>query len=99
MTSRSFEAGRHALLLVLSFFLLVPFYIAFVNAFKIRSDILRNPLSLPFERLTFDNFVRSAVTPSFNIFKAYGTSILITSVSVIVIVIICSDDVFCYCKK
>lgn len=90
MTSRKLEVGRHALLLFLSLFLLVPFYIALVNAFKIRSDILANPLSLPFARLTFDNFVRSAITPSFNIFKAYGTSILITSASVTIIILLCS---------
>lgn len=90
MTSRRFEVARHALLLFLSLFLLVPFYIALVNAFKTREDILANPLALPFARLTFDNFVRSAVTPSFNIFKAYGTSVLITTVSVCLIVFLCS---------
>ncbi|MBO9605763.1 MAG: carbohydrate ABC transporter permease [Paenibacillaceae bacterium] len=90
MTSRRIEVARHALLLILSLFLLVPFYIALVNAFKTRDDILGNPLSFPFAELTFDNFIRSAVTPSFNIFKAYGTSLLITSVSVCLIVFLCS---------
>ncbi len=88
MTNRRIEVIRHAFLLFLSLFLLVPFYIAFVNAFKTREDILSNPLSMPISRLTLDNFIRSAVTPSFNIFKAYGTSILITVFSVIFIILI-----------
>jgi raffinose/stachyose/melibiose transport system permease protein len=90
MTNRKSVVIRHTFLLFLSLFLLVPFYIALVNAFKIRSDILGSPLSLPIGRLTLDNFVRTAVTPSFNIFKAYGTSILITSVSVVLLIFISS---------
>ncbi|MFB9277626.1 carbohydrate ABC transporter permease [Cohnella cellulosilytica] len=90
MSDRLARIFRHAFLVPLSLFLLVPFYIAIVNAFKTREAILGNPFSLPVGELTLDNFVRSAVTPSFNIFKAYGTSILITSVSVILLIALCS---------
>jgi raffinose/stachyose/melibiose transport system permease protein len=90
MTNRKIEVSRHAFLLFLSLFLLVPFYIALINAFKTRADILLSPLSMPLSRLTLDNFIRSAVTPSFNIFKAYGTSVLITSVSVFFLILICA---------
>jgi len=89
---------RHLLLLPLSLILLVPFYIAFVNAFKVREDILDSPLSLPVASLTLDNFIRSAVTPSFNIFKAYWTSILITSVSVVLLILICSMMSFVFAR-
>jgi raffinose/stachyose/melibiose transport system permease protein len=90
MTNRRIEVSGHVFLLFLSLILLIPFYIALVNAFKTRADILANPLSMPLARLTLDNFVRSAVTPSFNIFKAYGTSVLITSVSVFLLIVICA---------
>ena len=42
----------HAFLLVMSFVFLVPFYITFVNAFKVQKDIVADPLGLPFARLT-----------------------------------------------
>jgi raffinose/stachyose/melibiose transport system permease protein len=98
MNARRSAAIRHLFLLPLSLVLLVPFYIALVNAFKTREDILSSPFSLPFGRLTFDNFQRSAVTPSFNIFKAYGNSILITTISVVLLILICSMMSFVFAR-
>ncbi|MDQ8736579.1 carbohydrate ABC transporter permease [Paenibacillus sp. LHD-38] len=92
------QYARHLFLMPLSLLLLVPFYIAVVNAFKTRTDILDNPFSLPVVNLTLDNFIRSAVTPSFNIFKAYGTSVLITSVSVVLLVVLCSMMSFVFAR-
>ena len=89
---------RHLFLLPLSMALLIPFYIALVNAFKTKNDILASPFSLPLDRMTFDNFMRSAVTPSFNIFKAYGTSILITGVSVGLVILITSMMSFVFAR-
>ncbi|MBP1988662.1 carbohydrate ABC transporter permease [Paenibacillus eucommiae] len=93
------EAIRHVFLLALSLVLLIPFYIALVNAFKTRADILSNPLSLPLGRFTLDNFSRSAITSSFNIFKAYQTSIFITVVSVILLIFICSMMSFVFARN
>jgi raffinose/stachyose/melibiose transport system permease protein len=98
MNTRRLAVLRHLLLLPLSLILLVPFYIALVNAFKTREDILSHPLSLPLSRLTLDNFQRSAITPSFNIFKAYGNSILITTVSVVLLILICSMMSFVFAR-
>jgi raffinose/stachyose/melibiose transport system permease protein len=98
MNTRRSAAIGHLFLLPLSLVLLVPFYIALVNAFKTREDILSSPFSLPFGRLTFDNFQRSAVTPSFNIFKAYGNSILITTISVVLLILICSMMSFVFAR-
>ncbi|MFB9278788.1 carbohydrate ABC transporter permease [Cohnella cellulosilytica] len=89
---------RHLFLLPLSMALLIPFYIALVNAFKTKNDILASPFSLPLDRMTFDNFMRSSVTPSFNIFKAYGTSILITGVSVGLLILITSMMSFVFAR-
>jgi raffinose/stachyose/melibiose transport system permease protein len=98
MNTRRLAVLRHLLLLPLSLILLVPFYIALVNAFKTREDILSHPLSLPLSRLTLDNFQRSALTPSCNIFKAYGNSILITTVSVVLLILICSMMSFVFAR-
>jgi raffinose/stachyose/melibiose transport system permease protein len=98
MNTRRPAVLRHLLLLPLSLILLVPFYIALVNAFKTKVDILSHPFSLPFSRLTLDNFQRSAITPSFNIFKAYGNSILITTVSVVLLILICSMMSFVFAR-
>jgi len=98
MNAKSAQYLRHLFLVPLSLLLLIPFYIAFVNAFKTRDDILSNPFSLPFGDLTFDNFARSAITPSFNIFKAYGTSFLITFVSVVLLIVLCSMMSFVFAR-
>jgi raffinose/stachyose/melibiose transport system permease protein len=98
MNKRRPAVVRHLFLLPLSLVLLVPFYIALVNAFKTRDDILSRPFSLPLSRLTLDNFQRSAITPSFNIFKAYGNSILITAVSVVLLIFICSMMSFVFAR-
>ncbi|MBJ6360132.1 carbohydrate ABC transporter permease [Paenibacillus sp. GCM10012307] len=89
---------RHIFLIPLSLLLLIPFYIAVINAFKTREDILANPFSMSIGNLTLDNFLRSAVTPSFNIFKAYWTSILITSVSVVLLILLCSMMSFVFAR-
>jgi len=89
-SERMVSISRHVFLMLLSLILLVPFYITVVNSFKNRQDIIQNPAGLPFSRLTLQNFADAALSPSFNIFKAYGTSILITAVSVILLIIISS---------
>ncbi|MGV2882150.1 carbohydrate ABC transporter permease [Paenibacillus taichungensis] len=89
---------RHVFLIPLSLVLLVPFYIAVVNAFKKKTDILSNPFSFPLSNMTLDNFIRSAVTPSFNIFKAYWTSIMITTVSVVLLIFLCSMMSFVFAR-
>lgn len=89
---------RHVFLIPLSLVLLVPFYIAVVNAFKKKADILSNPFSFPLSNMTLDNFIRSAVTPSFNIFKAYWTSIMITTVSVVLLIFLCSMMSFVFAR-
>lgn len=90
MSERSLNALRHALLLPLCLVLLVPFYIAIVNAFKNNRDIIADPLGLPLSRLTLDNFKDVAITPTFNIFQAYLTTGIITVGSIICLVVFAS---------
>jgi raffinose/stachyose/melibiose transport system permease protein len=75
----------HAFLLVISFLFLVPFYIAIISAFKRRVDILTHPLAIPFARLTLDNLLRNLNSPNFNILIAYGTSFVLSSLTVVLV--------------
>ena len=77
----------HAVLVVMSFLFLVPFYITLVNAFKVKTDIVGTPLSIPFSRLTLDNLARNIASPSFNIFIGYGTSLFLAAVTVLLVLV------------
>ncbi len=75
----------HAFLLVMSFLFLVPFYIAVISAFKTRPDIIAHPLAIPFARLTLDNLLRNLVSPNFNVLIAYGTSLVLSGLTVLLV--------------
>jgi raffinose/stachyose/melibiose transport system permease protein len=81
---------RHLLLFPLCLVLLVPFYIAVVNAFKTNADIVSNPIGLPFSRLTLENFSEVAFTPTFNILEAYFTTAVITAGSIVCLIVFAS---------
>ncbi|MDE0227611.1 MAG: carbohydrate ABC transporter permease [Spirochaetaceae bacterium] len=80
--------ARHAFLVLASAVYLVPFYIAVVNAFKTRADIFGNPLGIPFARLTLDNLARNLNTPYFNVGVAYGTSVVLSGLTVVFVVLL-----------
>jgi len=86
MSDRAAGRIRHAFLILLCLVLLVPFYIAVVNAFKPKAAIVSDPMGIPFAELTLSNFSKAAFTPSFNIFKAYGTTAVITIASIVCLV-------------
>jgi raffinose/stachyose/melibiose transport system permease protein len=75
---------------VLSFIFLVPFYITFINAFKIQKDIVANPLAIPFARLTVNNLLRNLNSRSFNLAIGYGTSLFLAVVTVFLVIIAAS---------
>jgi raffinose/stachyose/melibiose transport system permease protein len=80
----------HALLLFMSFLFLVPFYIAVISAFKTRVDILTRPLAIPFARLTLDNLLRNLDSPNFNILIGYGTSLVLSTLTVLLVTLAAS---------
>lgn len=93
------EIARNAVLLVASFLFLVPFYVAIVNVFKTRTDIVRYPMGIPWGRLTLDNIARNLFAPHFNVFVAYGTSLVISSLTVGFVVLFASMMSFVMCRK
>src|SRR5690625_1240880 len=87
MNDRTVNILRNFFLAVLSLVLLIPFYICLISAFKFKEDIVNNPITFIISNLTFENFTKVAVTPTFNIFQAYGTTILITLFSIVFVLI------------
>ena len=80
------RVARHGFLLLMGAVFLVPFYVAIVNAFKTREDIFANPLGIPFARLTLDNIVRNLESPHFNVGIAYGTSFVLSGLTVTIVI-------------
>ena len=73
--------------ITLAFAYVFPFFLVFVNAFKLKFDILANPLALPVE-ITWDNF-QQAFT-KMNFFRSLTNSIIITVFSVSLLIIFSS---------
>lgn len=63
-----------------------PFIWVLINSFKPKNRILVDSFYIPFKDFTLDNYIK-AFTGRYNIFKAYGNSLLI-SVSVVIAVLI-----------
>jgi len=85
---RAAAIARHAFLLPVSALFLVPIYIAIVNVFKTREDIFANPIGIPVARLTLDNLVRNLDSPHFNVGIAYGTSLVLSGLTVALVVLL-----------
>jgi raffinose/stachyose/melibiose transport system permease protein len=83
-----------AFLLSMSFIFLVPFYITFINAFKIQKDIVSSPMGIPFARLTVKNLLRNLNTPSFNLAIGYGTSLFLAVATVFLVMLAASACAF-----
>ena len=93
------QVARHAFLLVASVLFMVPFYVAIVNVFKTRADIIRAPMSIPWSRLTLDNITRNLFAPHFNVLIGYGTSLFIAALTVSAVVVLGSVMSYVLCRK
>lgn len=71
----------HLVLMLICLILLIPICIVVLNAFKNNVDIQTDPLSIPFSRLTLDNFKDAIHNKNFNVFRSYWTTIWITFLS------------------
>jgi raffinose/stachyose/melibiose transport system permease protein len=76
------EVVRNIFLILICLLFVVPFYIAVVNVFKTREDIIRYPMAIPWARLTLDNLKRNLNSRSFNVWIGYGTSVVLSSLTV-----------------
>ncbi len=72
---------------ILAFVYVFPFFLVFVNALKLKSDILANPLSIP-TSITWENF-NQALT-KMNFFRSLTNSIIITVLSVSLLIMFSS---------
>lgn len=93
------QVARHTFLLIMSLLFMVPFYVAIVNVFKTRIDIIRSPMSIPWTRSTLDNIVRNLFAPHFNVLIGYGTSLVIAALTVVAVVVLGSMMSYVLCRK
>ncbi len=90
MTNRSLNRLKNIFLLLLTALLLIPFYIAVINAFKPNDAIISNPMGFTWEQLSLNNFREVAITPTFNIFRAYFTTAVVTVASTVSLIVFAS---------
>ena len=91
--------STHVFLLTMSFIFVVPFYIAVVNVFKTREDIIRTPMAIPWGRLTLENLARNINTRYFNVFVAYGTSVFLSALTVFFVILLAGMLSYVLCRK
>ena len=72
---------KNTLLIVCAVAFSIPMYVAVTGAFRDSTDIVRQPLALPFSGLTLDNFRSVFDDPTFNVWKSYAVSASVTLVS------------------
>ncbi len=87
---------RNVLTVLFGLIYLIPLYIAITNSFKTYADVIKSPLSLP-SHPTMQNFVDAF--HSSNILSLYGTSILITSSSVALLIFISSTAAYVIIRR
>lgn len=93
------EIARNAFLVFMCLIFVIPFYVAIVNVFKVREDIIRTPMAIPWARLTLDNLRRNLHSPSFNVWIGYGTSVVLSGLTVGVVVLTSSMMSYVLCRK
>ena len=78
---------RYTVLTISSIVFLIPLYIALINAFKPKPQILSNPLGIPWGDLTLHTLIDNGFSPYFNVLEAYWVTLVIVAGSVIGILI------------
>jgi raffinose/stachyose/melibiose transport system permease protein len=96
MRKRSVSVIKHAFLIVLLGFMMYPIYMVIVNSFKTENELYANVLGLP-STLDLQNYVSAIVDGK--LLRAFGVSVVITAVSVVVVTILASFVAFCITRK
>lgn len=77
--------GGEALLLLATVLCWVPIYYFLIGAFKERMDIIKFPLRLTPDMVTFGNFVQAA--KKMRLFQSLGNTAVVTGVSLLIIIV------------
>ncbi len=93
------EAVRNVVLILICLLFVVPFYVAIVNVFKVREDIIRTPMAIPWDRLTLENLRRNLTSPSFNVWIGYGTSVVLSTLTVSLVILSSTMMSYVLCRK
>ncbi len=80
------SAGKTVFLFLMLVIYVFPFLLVLINAFKRKTDIIKNPLALIGEKgFTVENF--SSAIEKMDFFRALGNSFMITGISVVLILL------------
>lgn len=86
-------------LLVVAMFLLymVPFVLVFLNSFKAKRDIIKNPFSLIAEKgYSLENYIKAFQKMDF--IKAFGNSLFITGLSTVLVILFASMTAYYFTR-
>lgn len=86
-------------LVVVAMFLLymVPFVLVFLNSFKAKRDIIKNPFSIVAEKgYSFANYAKAFEKMDF--LKAFGNSLFITGLSTILVIVLASMTAYYFTR-
>lgn len=82
---------RHIPLFLISLFALFPLFLLFINAFKERKELFRNPMGIPL-KWTIDNFVTAWEQGNYSV--SYLNTLIITGSTVVLVCLLCSLAAF-----
>jgi raffinose/stachyose/melibiose transport system permease protein len=82
---------RHIPLFLVSLFALFPLFLLFINAFKERKELFRNPMGIPL-KWTFDNFITAWEQGNYSV--SYLNTLIITGSTVLFVCLFCSLAAF-----
>lgn len=89
MTKRLKNAGKLTLASALLAMYMTPFFMVLINSFKLKRDIITNPLSILGDKgVTFDNYVKAFDKMNFP--RAFGNSLMVTGLSTLCVILLAS---------
>lgn len=76
---------RHLPLSLVAIYAIFPMYLLFINSFKTKTEIIKNPMGLPSE-WTFDNYVNAWAQGNYS--SSYINTIIITGITVLLVCVL-----------
>ncbi|MFA9463175.1 MAG: carbohydrate ABC transporter permease [Velocimicrobium sp.] len=86
---RVFDMAAFVVVFIMFLLYMIPFFLVFLNSFKQKRDIIKNPFSLVTDKgYTLKNYVKAFVKMDF--LKAFGNSLFITGCSTLLVILLAS---------
>jgi len=97
MRRKALDAAGFLVVVAMFLLYMVPFVLVFLNSFKTKRDIIKNPFSIIAEKgYSFANYVKAF--EKMNFLKAFGNSLFITGLSTILVIILASMTAYYFTR-